>query len=456
MDTDLDGSAGTRPVDRVIADLDGVPRVPERLVRARSRDFFWFSPILKAELDDKVADAAFVPRDRAELKRVAAACARHRVPLTVRGGGTGNYGQAVPLAGGIVVDMTGLNRTVALGPGFGRFEGGAKLLDIDRALRSDRWELRFHPSTRQHATIAGFVAGGAGGVGSCTWGQLADPGAVNAIEVLTVEEEPRFIELKGREALSVMHAYGLNGIITEVELPLAPWHPWAERIAVFPSMRAACTFANAFTAAEGIAKKLVSVHEPRIPPMIARLRPLVPEGRAMVLLMVSEAQVVVTQDMIRDHGGDVVYARGHEEAEIAAFEGRGNLVPLYEFAWNHTTLHAMKTTPDLTYLQVRYPAAREVEIVEELTGALGDEVLFHLEYQRRFGRVFVSSLPLVRYTTPERLAEIVTRIEASGAQVSNPHTYKLQDAGWKRVDAPQREFKRIADPYGLMNPGKLD
>jgi FAD/FMN-containing dehydrogenase len=39
--------------------------------------------------------------------------------------------------------------------------------------------------------------------------------------------------------------------------------------------------------------------------------------------------------------------------------------------------------------------------------------------------------------------------------VSNPHTFVLDNAGWKRVDAPQAEFKRMADPHGLMNPGKL-
>ena len=42
-----------------------------------------------------------------------------------------------------------------------------------------------------------------------------------------------------------------------------------------------------------------------------------------------------------------------------------------------------------------------------------------------------------------------------GGAVSNPHTYILDNAGWKRTDAPQASFKAMADPYGLMNPGKL-
>jgi len=81
-------------------------------LRMKSRDFFWFSPILKETLDDKRADIVVVPRDKADVMRLAAACARNRVPLTVRGGGTGNYGQAVPLAGGVVLDMTRLDQLI--------------------------------------------------------------------------------------------------------------------------------------------------------------------------------------------------------------------------------------------------------------------------------------------------------------------------------------------------------
>ena len=69
--------------------------------------------------------------------------------------------------------------------------------------------------------------------------------------------------------------------------------------------------------------------------------------------------------------------------------------------------------------------------------------------------MFVSALPILRYRSPERLGEVVATIEAMGGAVSNPHSYVLDNAGWKRTDAPQAEFKTIADPHGLMNPGKL-
>jgi hypothetical protein len=109
----------------------------------------------------------------------------------------------------------------------------------------------------------------------------------------------------------------------------------------------------------------------------------------------------------------------------------------------------------VTYLQVRFPEGRELALVGEMERTFGEELLLHLEFQRRFGHVFVSGLPILRYRSPARLAEVITAVDAMGGAVSSPHTYVLDNAGWKRTDAPQAEFKSIADPHGLMNPGKL-
>ena len=94
-------------------DLAGISLIDEpQVVRKRSRDFFWYSPILNRELAGKSADIIACPRDEAEVVRVAAACARRRIPLTVRAAGTGNYGQAVPLEGGVLLDITALTGIV--------------------------------------------------------------------------------------------------------------------------------------------------------------------------------------------------------------------------------------------------------------------------------------------------------------------------------------------------------
>ena len=68
------------------AALRGLALVEDRaLVRQRSRDFFWFSPILDRELRHKAAEIVAIPRDEAEVIALAAACARLRIPVTLRG-----------------------------------------------------------------------------------------------------------------------------------------------------------------------------------------------------------------------------------------------------------------------------------------------------------------------------------------------------------------------------------
>lgn len=174
----------------------------------------------------------------------------------------------------------------------------------------------------------------------------------------------------------------------------------------------------------------------------------------MAILMVSEPQMPMTAMMASDFGGELVFERSAVEAERAAFEGHAGLPPLYEFTWNHTTWRAVRTDQALTYLQLRFPAGEEERLIAELQRNFAGEMMLHLEFQRRNGRVFVSGLPWSVSAPLIALARSCTK-SRPGIQISNPHTFQLDGAGWKRTDAPQAEFKQIADPLGLLNPGKL-
>src|SRR4051794_10604198 len=102
---------GRYPIDAFLQDVDGVPSSTDLTdLRRKSRDYFWYSPLLNEMLKDKLADVVVTPRNEDDVVRVAAACAKHRIPLTVRAGATGNYGQCVPLEGGVVLDITQLNK----------------------------------------------------------------------------------------------------------------------------------------------------------------------------------------------------------------------------------------------------------------------------------------------------------------------------------------------------------
>src|SRR5277367_2691812 len=76
------------------------------LVKQKSRDFYWYSPILKRELEAVAADIVVSPVSEAEVGAVLKAAHGLRIPVTPRGAGTGNYGQAMPLTGGVLLNLS--------------------------------------------------------------------------------------------------------------------------------------------------------------------------------------------------------------------------------------------------------------------------------------------------------------------------------------------------------------
>jgi len=430
-----------------LADIETLTDPSE--VAKLSLDFYHYSPVLSRQLSDKRGDVVVRPANEQEVKRVAAACAKWRLPLTVRGAGTGNYGQCIPLAGGVILEMSKLNQVIWAKPGLARVQAGVKLAAIDKHTREMGWEIRMAPSTYRTATIGGFIAGGSGGIGSVTYGQLLDRGNILGLRVVTVEEEPRTLELRGDDVFKVSHAWGLTGIITEVEIPLAPAYPWAELIVAFPpegGFMPCARFGQALAAADGILKKLISLHAWPIPSYFAPLRGYLPEGSAVALLMVAECSLEPLLELIREHGGQVVYNKTAQEA------AKG--ISLGEFSWNHTTLHCRSVDPNLTYLQSIFPPDRELKLVQHLYEYFGDEVLMHLEMIRLGGQAIPVGLQIVRFTTEERLNEIMRYHEAQGVFIANPHTFILEEGGRKVMDPRQVRFKEEVDPYGLLNPGK--
>ncbi len=432
----------------LMAAIDGVSVVTEAsTVRKRSRDFFWYSPILDAQLRDKSADVLVSPRDEAEVVQVAAACARLGVPITPRGAATGNYGQAVPLYGGVLLDMTALKEIEWVRNGAVRCGPGLVMSELDAALAPHDLEQRMHPSTKRRATVGGFVAGGSGGIGSVTYGGLREPGNILAARIVTVEPEPRIIELRGDAAQKVNRAYGTTGIITALEMPLAPAWPWIDLIVAFETFAGAMAFGHRIALADGVIKKLISPIAWPLPSFFAEVRPFCPEGMAIVIATVAKPSLETFRELLG--------AAGTVTLERSLTDAPGQ-TPLYEYTWNHTTLHMLKADRSVTYLQCLFPHETVLEKVAEMCASFPDELLGHCEFIRYAGHVTASALPVIRYTNPERLRAIIAAHEAAGVMIADPHVFTLEDGSrHKRAEADQLGFKREVDPFGLLNPGKM-
>jgi len=435
----------------VSAVIEALPRLAWTtdlaLVRQKSRDFFWYSPVLKRQLNRVTGEAVVTPRDEAELRAVLAAAYAHDVPVTPRGAGTGNYGQAMPLRGGIVLEMTAFDRLLWAKPGVARAEAGIRLIELDARLKREvAGEIRFHPSTKRTATLGGFIAGGSSGIGSTTYGILREPGNILGLKVMTMEAEPRVLELRGADIQKANHAYGTNGIITELEMPLAPAWDWVDVVVAFPTLTGAARFADSFTRMDGVAKKLACVVPAPLPQQHFKAwGAKVPAGHSVACLMIAPPFTDLLPGLIASHGATQVHAEPSDAAEV----------PLYEHSWNHTTLQVLKTDKTITYLQTLYPAPNHLDLIAKLERTFGEEVLMHLEFVRFGGTVCAFGLQIVRFTTEARLAEIIRLHEEAGAPIFNPHAYTLEEGGMKRVDEEQLAFKRQADPKGLLNPGKM-
>ncbi|TPK64663.1 FAD-binding oxidoreductase [Mesorhizobium sp. B2-4-19] len=434
-------------------DLDGLKLDDNpAIVQQKSRDFYWYSPVLKQQLDHVTGDLIVTPKTEAELIRVLAACHRHGVPVTPRGSGTGNYGQAMPLSGGVVLNLAEMNEIKSIAPGRVVTGPGAVLADIDKATRAHSGqELRLSPSTYNTASIGGFIAGGSGGVGSINFGGLRDFGNVLRLRVVTMEAEPKALELTGEDLHKVTHAYGTNGIITEVEMPLTAAYEWVDVIVGFDAFMDAARYGNALACQDGILTKLITPIAAPVPQLyFKRHQKFFREGQSICVVMVAQHGLDAFLAFTRRPGGEVIF-----NAATATPEEKKGLPPAYELAWNHTTLRALRVDPDITYLQSLYPFPNQLALVEKMDAMFPGEVFSHLEFVRLDGNITCFGLPLVKFTTEARLDEIVRLHEDNGCPIFNPHRYTLEEGGMKQTDAVQLAFKRETDPQGLLNPGKM-
>ncbi|MFM7634122.1 MAG: FAD-binding oxidoreductase [Cyanobacteriota bacterium] len=412
-----------------------------------SRDYFDYSPVLVPLLEGRQADLVVKAGSLEQVVLVAGACARQRVPLTVRGAGTGNYGQCVPLQGGVVLDLAGLNRLRRLEPATGvvEVEAGCGLAALDQQLAPHGRAQRLAPSTYRSASVGGFIAGGSGGIGSLRWGFLHDPGNLLGLEVVTVEPEPRVLQLDAAASQPLNHAYGTNGILTALRLPTCEAVAWQQLVVGFVQWEQAVAAARALGASALELNALCLLEAPICQQLPWPSGCPAPGGEHRLLLLAAPAALEVLPAWLAAQGGDLLWQ---------APQGVSRGLPLRELTWNHTTLHWRSHHPDWTYLQMLLPQPEE-PCLAALRQRWGSDLLWHLEGVRHQGAPRLACLPLLRWQGPERLAALMAHCRELGAFLFNPHVLTVEDGGLGVIDADQVAAKAAYDPAGLLNPGKL-
>jgi len=286
------------------------------------------------------------------------------------------------------------------------------------------------------------------GIGPVRTGISRDSGMIQSLRIMTIEARRQIRTRSGGDVGFVFHSWGTTGIILEAQLKLVPAEKWIDCIATFPSYGDVIAFGNAAFDSD-LDIFLLSAVERRFAPYYKRLNRYFDGSRDAMFSMVKESDVDRYFALAAKFNGQRSMAVSDTQSAAA------NLRRIHETAFNHTTLMALQVDRGWTYLQVVMPNPFEPKLVEEQMRRFGDEVLMHHEYTKEKGRCRIGGLPLIRYTTEQRLNEIMRSFEADGCVINNPHIFKLEDGGRFDPEGRKMAFRAKVDPLGLMNPGKL-
>ena len=173
---------------------------------------------------ERMADMVVIPRTVEQVSEVVRLAAAHKTPIIPYGGGTGVMGAALPVQGGIVVDLKGLNQVLDINPidRTAVVEAGVLLQDLTGALKPHGLILGHDPWSVSIATVAGAISTNGVGYMAAAYGPMGNQ--VLGLEV--VMPDGQILSTRGLPKYSsgpnlnqlFIGSEGVFGIITKATL----------------------------------------------------------------------------------------------------------------------------------------------------------------------------------------------------------------------------------------------
>lgn len=178
-------------------------------------------------------DAVVEAHSTEEVSRIMELCSEYELPVTVRGAGTGKVGGSVPLQGGVVLSLKGMNQLVS-------FDEDAQIITVqpgmllqDVKAEAEKHGLCYPPDPGEKtATVGGNVSTNAGGPCALKYGSTKDYVA----DAVLVFADGSVAKLSDKEEYSsVIGSEGTLAVITQLSLKLIA-RPAKDVILLFPFM----------------------------------------------------------------------------------------------------------------------------------------------------------------------------------------------------------------------------
>jgi glycolate oxidase len=422
-------------------------------------------------------DVVVKPVNSGQVAKIAALANERRIPLTVRGGGTGLCGGCVPMFGGIVISFAAMNRVVEIDTDnlMAVVEPGLTLQDFYKAIEGTGLFFPPHPGD-EGATIGGVIAANAGGARAVKYGVIRN--FVRGLEVVLADGTITMLGgklMKSSTGYSLINlmigSEGTLGIVTKAIINLSP-EPGAMYTLVAP-----------FGDLHAAIKTVPSIIRNRILPMaiefVERDSIAVTEdfmnkkwpctsGSADLMIIIdgsNEDEVMAQSERVADlctGGGALdIFVADTKEKQRTILELRSNI---YEAMRVHM----------LEILDVTVPRATIAEFVEAIHGVERDLGAWLPTYghaadgnvhtnimKARWDAGAWTEIPGWRDSYPiarQRIHDLGRRF---GGIVSGEHGIGIVKKEYLGdfLDSSQirfmREIKRLFDPRWILNPGKI-
>ncbi|MBN1102141.1 MAG: FAD-binding protein [Deltaproteobacteria bacterium] len=415
--------------------------------------------------------AAVWPTSSEQVSKILSIANTHQFPVIPRGAGTGLAGGAIPLQGGLVLDMCRMNRIVAIRipDRLVVVQPGVVYGDLERALAPYKFFFPPDPASGKVCTLGGNVATNAGGIRGAKYGVTRD--YVLGLEVVLPDGR---ITRTGSGCMKSSSGYDLTrlfvgsegtlGVITEITLKVSP-KPLAFQttLAMFPSLRDAGQAVTDIMHSGIIPSVLEVLDENSIKVLRDSSGTDLPNASAMILVETdgyTEAETVFQMNRVVE-----VFER-NKVISIQKAETVEETEKLWKLRKSVGSLAAKLRTGNVSE-DVAIPISKVPDL---LTGISSIVQRYGLPFVV-FGHAGDGNLhPRVMYerSDPEQVSRLRKAVEEifrttceMGGTLTGEHGIGVSKAAYMGLEHDRvaldlmRSLKRLFDPNNILNPGKM-